>query len=159
MERPPIYLFTDGAASGNPGPGGYGAILRCAGREKELSGGFSRTTNNRMELMAVIIGLEAILWDNAQVEIWSDSTYVVKAINEGWLSNWESKGFKKVKNVDLWTRFIPLYRKHRVNFHWLKGHAGHPENERCDRLAVAAYKQENLPADTGYENNENSLNL
>lgn len=159
MERPPIYLFTDGAASGNPGPGGYGAILRCAGREKELSGGFSRTTNNRMELMAVIIGLEAILWENAQVEIWSDSTYVVKAINEGWLSNWESKGFKKVKNVDLWTRFIPLYRKHRVNFHWLKGHAGHPENERCDRLAVAAYKQENLPADTGYENNENTLNL
>lgn len=159
MERPPIYLFTDGAASGNPGPGGYGAILRCAGREKELSGGFSLTTNNRMELLAVIIGLEAILWENAQVEIWSDSTYVVKAINEGWLANWENKGFKKVKNVDLWTRFIPLYRKHRVTFHWLKGHAGHPENERCDRLAVAAYKQENLPPDTGYENNENILNL
>ena len=159
MERPPIYLFTDGAASGNPGPGGYGAILKCAGREKEMSGGFSRTTNNRMELMAVIIGLEAILWENAQVEIWSDSTYVVKAINEGWLSNWENKGFKKVKNVDLWTRFIPLYRKHRVNFHWLKGHAGHPENERCDRLAVAAYKRGDLPPDTGYENNENILNL
>lgn len=148
--RPVIYLYTDGAASGNPGPGGYGAVLKCNGAVKELSGGFARTTNNRMELLAVIKGLEAIRWQNATIEVWSDSTYVVKAITDGWLMNWERKGFKKVKNVDLWTRFIPLYRAHQVTFHWIKGHAGHPENERCDALAVAAYKQQDLPADEGY---------
>ncbi len=149
-QRPPIYLFTDGAASGNPGPGGYGVVLKCAGAVKEMSGGFARTTNNRMELLAVIRGLEAIRWENAVVEVWSDSTYVVKAITEGWLPNWERKGFKKVKNVDLWQEFLPLYRSHRVTFHWIKGHAGHPENERCDALAVAAYKQPGLPEDEGY---------
>lgn len=149
-ERPTIFLFTDGAASGNPGPGGYGVVLRCAGHEKELSGGFACTTNNRMELLAVIEGLSAIRWEQAVVEVWSDSTYVVKAINEGWLLNWERKGFNKVKNVDLWQRFLPLWRRHRVTFHWVKGHAGHPENERCDRLAVAAYHQAELPEDKGY---------
>ena len=149
--RPVIYLFTDGAASGNPGPGGYGAVLQCAGHEKELSGGFALTTNNRMELLAVIEGLRAIRWDGADVEVWSDSSYVVKAITEGWLMNWERKGFAKVKNPDLWQEFLPLYRRHRVTFHWLKGHAGHPQNERCDRLAVAAYHRQDLPPDTGYE--------
>ena len=149
--RPVIYLFTDGAASGNPGPGGYGAVLQCAGPEKELSGGFALTTNNRMELLAVIEGLRAIRWDNATVEVWSDSSYVVKAITEGWLMNWERKGFAKVKNPDLWQEFLPLYRRHKVTFHWLKGHAGHPQNERCDRLAVAAYHRPDLPPDTGYE--------
>ena len=149
--RPTIFLYTDGAASGNPGPGGYGAVLQCAGMEKELSGGFSLTTNNRMELLAVIEGLRAIRWENADVEVWSDSTYVVKAITEGWLLNWERKGFAKVKNPDLWQAFLPLYRRHRVTFHWIKGHAGHPQNERCDRLAVAAYRQEGLPPDKGYE--------
>ncbi len=149
-----IYLYTDGAASGNPGPGGYGVVLKCAGARKEISGGFARTTNNRMELLAVITGLEAILWENARVDVYSDSTYVVKAITEGWLDSWVLKGFKKVKNVDLWTRFLPLYRKHRVTFHWLKGHAGHPENERCDRLAVAAYQATDLPEDVGYTNTE-----
>ena len=153
-ERPVIYLYTDGAASGNPGPGGYGVVLKCAGARKEISGGFARTTNNRMELLAVITGLEAILWENARVDVYSDSTYVVKAITEGWLDSWVLKGFKKVKNVDLWTRFLPLYRKHRVTFHWLKGHAGHPENERCDRLAVAAYQAAELPEDAGYTNTE-----
>jgi len=157
-ERPVIFLYTDGAASGNPGPGGYGVVLRCAGLEKEMSQGFTRTTNNRMELLAVIKGLEAIRWENAQVEVFSDSTYVVKAITEKWLDKWVSKGFAKVKNVDLWTRFLPLYRRHRVTFHWLKGHAGHPENERCDRLAVAAYRSDSLIADTGYES-ETTLNL
>lgn len=136
--RPPITLYTDGASSGNPGPGGYGAILQCAGLEKELSGGFARTTNNRMELMAVIVGLEAIKWENALVNVYSDSTYVVKAINEGWLENWERKAFKKVKNPDLWQRFLAVYRRHRVTFTWVKGHADNPLNERCDRLAVAA---------------------
>lgn len=149
-QRPTIFLYTDGAASGNPGPGGYGAVLKCAGAVKELSGGFAMTTNNRMELLAVIKGLEAIKWQNATVEVWSDSTYVVKAITDGWLLNWERKGFRKVKNVDLWQEFLPLYRRHQVTFHWIKGHAGHPENERCDALAVAAYHQEGLPSDEGY---------
>ena len=107
--RPPIYLYTDGAASGNPGPGGYGIVLKCAGISKELSGGFRLTTNNRMELLAVIIGLESIRWTNAEVHVVSDSSYVVKAINEGWLEKWERKGFAKVKNPDLWMRFLPLW--------------------------------------------------
>lgn len=154
--KPPIFLFTDGASSGNPGPGGYGAILRCAGLEKELSGGFAVTTNNRMELLAVIKGLEAIRWANAEVHVYSDSSYVVNAVNKGWLFGWEKKDFAKVKNPDLWKRFIVLYRRHRVAFHWIKGHAGHPENERCDAMAVAAgagafAAGKSLPADTGYE--------
>lgn len=155
-DRPTIFLYTDGAASGNPGPGGYGVVLKCGEARKELSGGFSRTTNNRMELLAVIRGLEAIRWENAVVEVWSDSTYVVKAITEGWLETWVAKNWKKVKNVDLWQSFLPLYRSHRVTFHWLKGHAGHPENERCDRLAVAAYSQPGLPVDEGYQQTEES---
>lgn len=157
--RPPISLFTDGAASGNPGPGGYGIVLRCGSREKEMSGGFALTTNNRMELLAVILGLEAIRWDNAEVHVWSDSSYVVKALNEGWLEEWKRKGFKGKKNVDLWIRFDAVRRRHRVAFHWIKGHAGHPENERCDRLAVAAYHLPDLPQDTGYlqETSQNSM--
>ena len=150
LTRPPIFLYTDGAASGNPGPGGYGVILRCAGREKEMSGGFAMTTN-RMELLAVITGLEAIKWDNAEVHVYSDSSYVVKSVNEGWLFNWEKKGFAKAKNPDLWKRFLPLFRKHRVSFHWIRGHAGHPENERCDALAVAARSAGSLPQDTGFQ--------
>ena len=154
--RPVIYLYTDGASSGNPGPGGYGVILRCGELEKEMSGGFVRTTNNRMELLAVIVGLEALRWENAVVEVFSDSSYVVKAVNEGWLVNWERKGWKKVKNPDLWQRFLAVYRRHRVTFHWIKGHAGHPENERCDSLAVAAgagavAAGKELPQDEGYE--------
>ena len=155
MEKPPIFLYTDGASSGNPGPGGYGVVLKCAGRELELSGGFALTTNNRMELLAVIKGLEAIRWKNAEVHVVSDSSYVVNAINKVWLFNWEQKNFSKAKNPDLWQRFLPLYRAHRVSFHWIKGHAGHPENERCDALAVAAgagsaAKGIPLPDDTGY---------
>ena len=148
--RPVIYLYTDGAASGNPGPGGWGAVLSCGPLRKEMSGGFRLTTNNRMELMAVIKGLEAIKWKGAKVEIWSDSTYVVKSVTEGWLDNWVRKGWKKVKNPDLWQRFIELRDRNELNFHWLKGHAGHPENERCDRLAVEAYGLPGLPEDEGY---------
>ena len=160
--RPPIFLYTDGAASGNPGPGGYGVVLKCDGHMKEMSEGFSLTTNNRMELLAVIKGLEAIKWDNAEVHVYSDSSYVVKAINEGWLENWVRKGFAKVKNPDLWMRFVPLLRKHRVAFHWIKGHAGHPENERCDRLAVAAgggaaAQGVQLPPDPGYKPEDDKL--
>ncbi len=149
-QRPPIYLFSDGAASGNPGPGGYGVVLRCAGLERELSGGFRLTTNNRMELLGVTVGLESIKWDGAEVHVWSDSSYVVKAVNEGWLETWKRTGFKKKKNVDLWLRFDAARSRLRVTFHWLKGHAGHPENERCDQLAVAAYHGDNLREDVGY---------
>lgn len=149
--RPTIFLYTDGAASGNPGPGGYGVVLKCGNFAKEISKGFKLTTNNRMELLAVIRGLEAIKWEKAKVEVWSDSSYVVKAITEKWLFNWERKGFVKVKNVDLWKRFLPLYRRHDVTFHWIKGHNGHPENERCDALAVAAYHGSELEDDKGYE--------
>ena len=165
-DRPVIYLFTDGAASGNPGPGGYGVVMKCAvegpdGQKrlavKEMSGGFRRTTNNRMELLAVITGLEAIRWKNAEVEVWSDSSYVVKAVSEGWLENWKRTGFKKKKNMDLWLRFDAVNKLHRVRFHWLKGHAGHPENERCDALAVAAYHAPDLPEDTGYTEEEQTL--
>ena len=158
--KPTIYLYTDGAASGNPGPGGWGAVLVCGDLRKEMSGGFALTTNNRMELLAVIKGLEAIRWENATVEVWSDSSYVVKAVEEKWLDKWLATGFKKKKNSDLWLKFLPLYRKHQVTFHWLKGHAGHPENERCDRIAVAAYGQPGLPQDEGYVNEEeNTLGL
>ena len=155
QSRPPIYLYTDGASSGNPGPGGYGVVLKCADVSKEMSEGFSLTTNNRMELLAVITGLEAINWNNAEVHVWSDSSYVVNAINEGWLENWQRRGYTKVKNPDLWMRLSPLLRKHRVAFHWIKGHAGHPENERCDALAVAAgagaiAAGKQLPQDPGY---------
>jgi ribonuclease HI len=156
-KKPPIWLFTDGAASGNPGPGGYGIILRCGAYQKELSGGFALTTNNRMELLAVIIGLEQIKWENAEVHVVSDSSYVVKALNEGWLETWKRQGFKKKKNVDLWLRFDTVFNRHRVAFHWIKGHAGHPENERCDALAVAAYHQPDLPEDTGYTQEQQTL--
>lgn len=154
-ERPSIILYTDGASSGNPGPGGYGVVLRCGEYEKELSAGFCMTTNNRMELLAVIAGLEAIKWENADVMVYSDSSYVVKAVNEGWLFKWERNGFRKVKNPDLWKRFLDIYRKHTVRFTWVKGHADNPLNERCDRLAVAAgagavQKGVQLPQDEGY---------
>ena len=151
--KPLINLYTDGAASPNPGPGGYGVILRCGEYEKELSAGFALTTNNRMELLAVIVGLEAVRWDNAEVKVVSDSSYVVKALNEGWLESWERKRWKKVKNPDLWQRFLLVYRRHRVTFYWIKGHAGHPENERCDSLAVAARSgaADDLLHDEGYE--------
>lgn len=161
-ERPAIYLYTDGASSGNPGPGGYGVVLKCGNLRKEMSGGFRRTTNNRMELLAVIKGLEAIKWHNAHVELWSDSSYVVNAINKGWIDSWQRKGFAKVKNPDLWMRFLNIYKQHDVVFHWLKGHAGHPENERCDSLAVdagagAIARGMTLPADEGYESQETNL--
>lgn len=162
QQRPPIFLYTDGASSGNPGPGGYGVVLKCAGIVREMSGGFSLTTNNRMELLAVIKGLEAIKWQNAEVHVYSDSSYVVNAINKGWLENWQRKGYAKVKNPDLWMRFVAVYRQHRVSFHWIKGHAGHPENERCDALAVAAgagavANGQALPPDSGYSPEQDTL--
>lgn len=146
-----IWIFTDGAAQGNPGPGGYGTILRYGEHEKELSQGFRLTTNNRMELWAVIAGLEAIKKEGIPVAIVSDSKYVVDAVEKGWLWSWEKNNFKKKANPDLWKRFIPLYRQYKPKFKWIKGHAGHPENERCDQLAVLAALGKSLLKDEGYE--------
>lgn len=147
-----IELFTDGAASGNPGPGGFGTILRSGQHYKEISGGFRKTTNNRMELLAVIVGLESLKKTGMDVLVYSDSKYVVDAVEKKWLFNWIKTGFKDKKNKDLWIRFVNTYRQHNVKFKWIKGHAGHPENERCDRLAVAAYQQrEELTIDAVFE--------
>jgi ribonuclease HI len=146
-----IRIFTDGAAQGNPGPGGYGTILKFGAHVKELSEGFRLTTNNRMELMAVIIGLEAVKKNDVPIMIFSDSKYVVDAVEKGWLWNWEKKNFKDKANVDLWLRYIPLHRKLKPRFTWIKGHAGHPENERCDELAVAAANGRDLLVDKEYE--------
>ncbi|PKP00223.1 MAG: ribonuclease HI [Bacteroidetes bacterium HGW-Bacteroidetes-8] len=145
-----INIYTDGAARGNPGPGGWGALLRSGSHSKELSGGFLCTTNNRMELYAVIVALEAIKKKNAEVTVYSDSSYVCDAVNKSWLFGWEKKGFAKKKNPDLWIRFLEVYRRHNVKLVWIKGHNGHLENERCDRLAVNASMADNLPEDIGY---------
>ncbi|MFW5760363.1 MAG: ribonuclease HI [Cyclobacteriaceae bacterium] len=147
-----IEIFTDGASSGNPGPGGYGVVLKYKQHRKELKAGYRRTTNNRMELLAVIKGLEAIKGEGKDILIYSDSQYVVKAINEGWIWGWQKKGFKGKKNEDLWRQFIPLYNKHNVKIKWLKGHAGHAENELCDQMAVASTQGGSLLIDEGYEN-------
>ncbi len=136
-----VYIFSDGACSGNPGPGGYGVILRCNGREKELSGGESHTTNNRMELMGVITGLEALKYP-CKVILQTDSKYVVDSVTKGWAKSWRKNNWiksdkKPALNADLWERLLNLLEIHDVTFNWIKGHAGHAENERCDRLAVA----------------------
>src|SRR5690606_18909509 len=133
-----IELYTDGASSGNPGPGGYGVILRSGPHYKEISQGFRKTTNNRMELLAVITGLEALRKPGEEVTVFSDSKYVIDAVEKGWVHGWMRKGFAGKKNKDLWMRFLQVYKLHRVRFVWVKGHAGHPENERCDQLAVQA---------------------
>lgn len=148
---PPVHIYTDGAASGNPGPGGFGIVMLCGHLRKEMSRGYRLTTNNRMELLSVIIALEHLKRKQTDVTVFSDSKYVVDAINQGWLQNWIAKDFKNVKNVDLWKRFIPAYKRHTVKFVWVKGHADNPENNRCDELAVAAYKNGNLLVDEGYE--------
>jgi ribonuclease HI len=133
-----IQIYTDGAASGNPGPGGYGVILRSGQHYKELSGGFRLTTNNRMELLAVIEGLKAIKNTNQQITIYSDSKYVVDSVEKGWVFGWVKKAFKDKKNKDLWLQYLELHKLHQIKFIWIKGHNDHPENERCDRLAVFA---------------------
>lgn len=146
-----VTIYTDGGASGNPGPGGYGALLMYGENEKELSAGFRLTTNNRMELLAVIVALEALKRPGLKVEVFSDSKYVVDAVEKGWVIGWERKNFKDKKNPDLWKRFLKVYRQHQVAFHWVKGHAGNPDNERVDALAVAAYQTGNLGVDEAYE--------
>jgi ribonuclease HI len=145
-----ITIYTDGAASGNPGPGGYGVVLISGKHRKEISGGFKLTTNNRMELLAVIVGLEKLHIEPSNVTIFTDSKYVSDAVEKGWVFDWEKKDFKKKKNPDLWKRFLKIYRKHNVQFVWIKGHNNNPENEQCDRLAVAASKSRTLEEDAGY---------
>ena len=144
-----VVIYTDGAAKGNPGNGGYGAVLLYGKHKRELSEGFVRTTNNRMELLAVIVALET-LTRPVKATIYSDSKYVVDSVEKKWVFGWEKKNFKDKKNVDLWKRFLVIYKKHTVNFVWVKGHAGNPMNERCDQLAVAAAEGGNLKVDEGF---------
>ena len=155
MDRKRVAIYTDGACTGNPGPGGYGVVLLYEGNRRELSGGFRLTTNNRMELLAAIEGLEA-LKGTCQVTLHSDSRYVIDGMAKGWAERWRNNGWKRNKkekaiNPDLWGRLLDLCGKHEVEYRWVRGHAGNPENERCDRLAVEAARMKDLPVDEGYE--------
>lgn len=147
-----ITIYTDGAASGNPGPGGYGIVLQSGRHYKEMSEGFRLTTNNRMELLAVITALEQLKLKGSNVIVYTDSKYVCEAVEKGWLFQWEKNGFKKKKNPDLWQRFLKIYPRHTVKFIWVKGHANNPGNERCDKLAVEASRKSSLLIDEVYEN-------
>jgi len=146
-----ITIYTDGASRGNPGPGGYGIVLMSGPHRKELSAGFKLTTNNRMELLAVIVALETLKKDNCDVTIYTDSKYVADSVEKKWVFGWAKKGFKGKKNPDLWLRFLNIYKRHHVKFVWVKGHSENPLNERCDTLAVDAALSPNLPIDKGYE--------
>lgn len=152
-----IIVYTDGAARGNPGPGGYGVVLKSGKHRKEIAEGYRKTTNNRMELLAVIVALEQLKNPGSEVTVYSDSKYVVDAVEKGWVFDWERKQFKKKKNPDLWKRFLHIYRKHHVRIKWVKGHANVPENERCDELAVKASEGMTLLVDEGYESGEEML--
>ena len=146
-----ITIYTDGSSLGNPGAGGYGVVLMAGRHRKELSQGYRLTTNNRMELMAVIAGLEALKIPQSTVTVYIDSQYVVNTVEKNWVFGWEKKNFAGKKNADLWQRFLKAYRTHFVTFKWVKGHAGNKENEHCDRLAVAAAQNLHLSDDVGYE--------
>ncbi len=150
-----IHLYTDGSSLGNPGPGGYGAIIEWVGKsyKKEISEGYRMTTNNRMELLAVIVGLETLKIQPMEVLVCSDSKYVIDSVQKKWVFGWEKKGFKGKKNPDLWKRYLKIHRKHKVDFQWIKGHNDHPQNERCDWLAVNAAKQKTLLVDSAFEQN------
>ncbi|MFM8243557.1 MAG: ribonuclease HI [Crocinitomicaceae bacterium] len=149
-----VNIYTDGSSRGNPGPGGYGVILEFQGKRKELSQGFRRTTNNRMELLAVIVGLEHLTTNKYLVCIHSDSKYVIDSITKGWVFGWQKKNFKGKKNEDLWLRYLAIHAKFQLQFNWVKGHAGHPENERCDELAVSAALTNELLVDENFESQE-----
>jgi ribonuclease HI len=151
MTQPKITIYTDGAARGNPGPGGYGIVLLSGNLRKELSAGYRHTTNNRMELLAVIVALETLKIPGSDVTIYTDSKYVADAVTKGWVFDWVKKRFKGKKNQDLWMRFLEIYSKHQIKFIWVKGHADNPLNERCDELAVTASMQPNLLEDKGYQ--------
>ena len=150
-----IHLYTDGSSLGNPGQGGYGAIIEWVGKsyKKEISEGYRMTTNNRMELLAVIVGLETLKLQPMEVLVCSDSKYVIDSVQKKWVFGWEKKGFKGKKNPDLWKRYLKIHRKHKVDFQWIKGHNDHPQNERCDWLAVNAAKQKTLLVDRAFEQN------
>lgn len=146
-----IVIYTDGSSKGNPGPGGFGVLMEAGSKVKRIAEGYRCTTNNRMELLAVIRALEALKNPSTNVIVHSDSKYVVDAVRKGWVFQWEKKGFKKKKNPDLWKRFLELYRKHGVEMRWVKGHDGDPRNEECDRLAVEAAEGDDLKVDREFE--------
>ena len=154
-----IKIYTDGSAKGNPGKGGYGVVMLFQEHRKEISQGFRLTTNNRMELLAVIVGLESIKKLNEKVIVFSDSKYVVDAVEKKWVFSWEKTNFNKKKNPDLWIRFLKIYRKHRVSFIWVKGHANNVENERCDFLAVESSEKSDLKIDDWYEKSKEKNSL
>lgn len=151
MESTTIQIYTDGACSGNPGPGGFGVVMKYKDQRKELAQGYKLTTNNRMELLAIIVALESLKKEKSEVEVYSDSKYVVDSINLGWVYSWVKKGFKDKANSDLWKRFLLVQKRHNIKFIWVKGHASNIENNRCDELAVAASKSKHLLIDEGYE--------
>jgi ribonuclease HI len=146
-----LIIYTDGAARGNPGNGGYGAVLHWGNTIKEISQGYKHTTNNRMELMAVIAALQILKRDNLDITIYSDSAYVINAVEKRWVFGWAKKGFAGKKNPDLWAQFLELYKRHRIKFVWVKGHADNKWNNRCDVLATTAADGSNLIEDTGYQ--------
>ena len=154
-----LTIYTDGAARGNPGNGGYGAVLQWGDAMKEISQGYRHTTNNRMELMGVIAALQLLTRPGLDITIYTDSAYIVNSIEKKWVFGWAQKGFKDKKNPDLWRRFLGLYPKHQIQFKWIKGHAGHALNERCDQLATEAADGGNLLVDTWYENEQKSTGL
>ena len=153
MENKEIHVYTDGSSRGNPGPGGYGIVMEQKGSNyfKEFSEGFRKTTNNRMELLAVVEALKKIKKDNQKIIVYTDSKYVVNSVEKKWVFAWQKNNFKKKKNIDLWLEFLKEYKKHSVKLKWIKGHNDHPQNERCDSLAVEASKKETLLIDKGYE--------
>ncbi len=148
-----VRIFTDGSAKGNPGPGGYGIVMKFKDQVKEFSQGYRLTTNNRMELLALIVALENMKTKDYPIEVYSDSKYVIDSITKGWVFGWKTKGFKGKKNADLWMRYLLLHPYFKITFHWVKGHAGHPENERCDVLAVNAAENPPHLVDTVFESN------
>ena len=152
MTKADVHVYTDGAASGNPGPGGYGIVMEWVGTpyKREFAQGFTHTTNNRMELLAVIEALRKLKKAPLNVLVFTDSKYVVDSVEKKWLQRWEKTNFKDKKNVDLWKEFLKVYSKHQVKFQWIKGHNNHPQNERCDALAVAASKGKDLFIDSGF---------
>ena len=153
MNKPTVHIYTDGAARGNPGPGGFGVVMEWVGKpyKKEFAKGFKHTTNNRMELLAVTEALKKLKNPGTHVLVFTDSKYVVDSVKKGWVFGWETKGFKNRKNADLWKDFLGEYRKHQVDFKWIRGHNNHIQNERCDALAVAASRQSRLLIDRGFE--------
>jgi ribonuclease HI len=153
VTTPKVHIYTDGAARGNPGPGGFGIVMEWVGKpyQKEFAQGFKLTTNNRMELMAVIVALSKLKTPGTPTKVFTDSRYVSDAVNKGWIFGWEKKNFVNRKNADLWKAFLKVFRRHKVEFQWIKGHNDHPQNERCDTLAVMASKGKDLPADDGYK--------